>query len=249
MSFILNHLLQAGLTTTLAVGFFVWILRKHLSSYLGEKGRIRAQIEDIQKTTRLEQAARQEFLEGNAYLTEKGKQAATKEDIEQITRQIESVRTEHLSLLELLKLELSKRGTIHRLRMEKEFETLSLAWDAVAELRFATEGLFPSGIQPRLEDDERRVQATERAEAFYRAYDACQKAINKNRPFFPDDLDKLLFKVVQKAQEVHAHFSNGINVETGEIPPRVFENARREIDSLHTLVNDASLQIRGHISI
>ena len=113
------------------MAFFIWILRKHLSAYLGEKGTLRAQIEDIQRVTRLTEAARQEFIERTAFLAEKGKQAATRKDIEHITRQIESV-----------KLELSKKGTIHRLRMEKEFEVLSKAWDTLAELRFATEGLF-----------------------------------------------------------------------------------------------------------
>jgi hypothetical protein len=57
-------------------------------------------------------------------------------------------------MLELLKVELSKKGTIHRLRMEKEFEVLSKAWDTLAELRLATDGLFPSGLQPRLEGED-----------------------------------------------------------------------------------------------
>ena len=170
MKLVLDHFVQDGLILTLAVVFFVWILRKHLSAYLGEKGKLKAQIEDIQKVTRLTETTSQEFIERNAFLAEKGKQAATKEDIEHITRVMESVRTEHLSMLELLKVELSKKGTIHRLRMEKEFEVLSKAWDTLAELRFATEGLFPSGFQPRLEGEDQRHAIEERHQAFNEAY-------------------------------------------------------------------------------
>lgn len=229
MYFILDHLFQAGLTTTVIM-VLIWILRKYWSSYL-------------------EQSALQNFVERNAYLAEKGKQAATKEDIEQITRQIESVKTEHLSLLELLKLELSKKGTIHRLRMEKEFETLTLAWDALANLQFATEQLFPSGLQPRLEGDQRLNQVEERANAFYQAHNACRNAIHKNKPFFPDDLDKVVFKILHIAQQVHAHFSNGINAETGIIPPHAYDGARPLLTTFHELLEDASLRIKGHLVV
>ena len=117
------------------------------------------------------------------------------------------------------------------------------------ELRVATEQFFPSGLQPRLEGDQRRIQVEVRANAFYKSYDACRKAIYKNRPFFPGDLDQVLFKILQKAQQVHAHFSNGINTETGEIPFRVFENARPELGSFCELVDDASLRIKEHINV
>jgi len=55
---ILDHLLPPGL----AVGFLVWMLRRHLSAYLGEKGKLRAQIEDIQRVARLTEEAKQEFV-------------------------------------------------------------------------------------------------------------------------------------------------------------------------------------------
>ena len=63
MNLTLDHFVQDGSIVTIAVAFFIWILRKHLSAYLGEKGKIRAQIEDIQRVTRLTEAARQEFIE------------------------------------------------------------------------------------------------------------------------------------------------------------------------------------------
>jgi hypothetical protein len=89
-------------------------------------------------------------------------------DLPEAHFEVDVQRKTHLiaSLLELLKLELSKKGTIHRLRMEKEFETLTLAWDALAKLQFATEQLFPSGLQPRLEGDQRRIQVEETGKCF-----------------------------------------------------------------------------------
>jgi len=243
MKFVLDHFVQDALILTLAVVFFVWILRKHLSAYLGEKGKLKAQIEDIQKVTRLTETASQEFIERNAFLAEKGKQAATKEDIEHVTRVIESVRTEHMSTLELLKVELSKKGTIHRLRMEKEFEVLSKAWDTLAELRFATERLFPSGLQPLLEGEDQRHDIKERHQAFNEAYDNYLNATYKNKPFFTRELYKSLDDTMRQAKLVEVNFRYGINAESGRLSSQAYEQTRPVLTSFLELVENASQQI------
>jgi len=243
MKFVLDHFLQDGLILAVALVVFFWILRKYLTAYLGEKGNLKAQIEDIQKVTRLTEAARQEFIERNAFLAEKGKQAATKEDIEHVTRVMESVRTEHLSMLELLKMELSKKGTIHRLRMEKEFEVLSKAWDTLAELRFATEGLFPSGFQPRLEGDDQRHAVEQRYQAFNEAYDNYLNATYKNKPFFTRELYKSLDDTMRQAKLVEVKFRHGINAESGRLSSQAYEQARPVLTTFLELVENASQKI------
>jgi hypothetical protein len=242
---ILDHLLSPGL----AVGFLAWILRHHLSAYLGEKGKMKAQIEDIQRLVRLTEEARQEFVERTAFLAEKGKHAATKEDIEHITHQIESVRTEYLTMLELLKLELSKKGTIHRLRMEKEFETLSQAWYTLAELRIATDQLFPSGLQTRLEGAEQLAHITEIIQAFNSAYNDYLNAIYKNKPFFPRDLYTVLNSILGQAKQVEIRFRYGLDVETGRISPQAFEKGREVLTPFLELVESASVQIDERLNI
>ena len=242
---ILDHFLPVGF----AVGFLVWILRNYLRSYLGEKGKMKSQIEDLQKVTRLAESARQEFLERNSYLTQKGKQAATKEDVEQITHQIESVRTQHLSMLEVLKLELSKTRTIHRLRMEREFETLSQAWYTLAELRFATEQLFPPGLTPRLEGAERLAHVNEIIQAFNSAYNDYLNAIYKNKPFFPRDLYKALDTIMAQAKQVEIRFRYGIDPGTGQISPQAFEEGRKVLTPFLELVERASEQIDERLNI
>lgn len=189
----------------------------------------------------------QEFVERNAYLAEKGKQAATKEDIEQITRLIESVKAEHSTLLELWKLELSKKGTIHRLRIEKEFETLSRAWDVLATLRFATEHLFRPGWLPPL--SERRIQAEERAKAFNKARDDYLNAIYKNKIFFPPDLCELFFEILQKANEVEVRFRDGVDADTGHIPHQAHLDVGPVLGDFLVLVNDACLRISGQLNV
>lgn len=208
---ILDHFFPVGL----AVGFLVWILRHHLSAYLGEKGKMRAQIEDIQRVARLQ----------------------------------ESVRTEYLSILELLKLELSKKGTIHRLRMEKEFETLSQAWYTLAELRFATEQLFPSGLQPRLEDAEHRTRMTETVKAFNSAYNDYLNAIYKNKPFFPRELYKLLEGILAQAKQVEIRFRYGIDADTSRISPQAYEEGRKVLTPFLELIESASVQIDERLNI
>jgi hypothetical protein len=237
MQFSLGHFVQDGFMAALAVAFLVWIFRKHLDAYLGEKGKIRAQIEDIQRITRLTEEARLEFIERTSFLEQKGKQAATKQDIEEITRQIESI-----------KLELSKQGTTHRLRMEKEFEVLSKAWNTLAELRFATQGLFPSGFQPRHQGQDQINVLNKRHEAFNEAYDDYLNAIEKNRPFIPRELRKLLFELLGQAKQVEVNFRYGIDSATGHLKPRAYEDAKPILESFAALAENTSQQIDDRLN-
>lgn|SRR3712207_1687449 len=111
---------------TTAVAFLVgWILRPYLSSYVKKKGENRAILEDLDKMSRQLEAIKSDFIGVNAYSAEKGKSLATKEDIGEITRQVESVKSEVSLSLEIVKLELSKKATIHRIAAEKEFQALT----------------------------------------------------------------------------------------------------------------------------
>ena len=50
-----------------------------------------------------------------SYTKKKGENLATKEDIGEITRRVEEAKSSFATSLELIKWELSKKGTIHRL--------------------------------------------------------------------------------------------------------------------------------------
>ena len=125
---------------------------------------------------------------------------------------------------------------------------MSRAWDALAELRFATAQLFPHGLQPRVEGD-RRSQAEKRANAFYQAYDDYMNAIYKNKFFFPEDLCKLLFEILQQAKQVEIHFRHGIDADTGFIPPQVYVQVEDVLTGFLGLVEDASLRINKQLDI
>jgi|SRR5882724_1435115 len=237
MKFVLDHFVQDAPILGLAVAFFVWILRKHLSAYLGEKGKLKAQVEDIQKVTRLTEEARMEFIERTAFLEQKGTQAATKEDVEHITRQIESV-----------KLELSKKATTHRLRMEKEFAVLSEAWDTLKELRNATEGLFPLGLQPRLEGQEQQNELSRRHVAFNKAFVGYLDAIEKNKPFIPREIRDSLFEIEKKAKEVEVNFKYGIDDTTGKLKDHSYQASRPLLASLAALAENVSHQINDQLN-
>jgi len=133
--------------------------------------------------------------------------------------------------------------------MEKEFEVLSRAWYTLAELRFATEQLFPPGFQPRLEGDEQLSAIKERQMAFNSAYNDYLDAVYKNKPFLPRDLHTSLFQIMNHAKQVEINFRHGIDAETGKVRPQAFEQARKVLTSFLELVETAAVQIDERLNI
>jgi hypothetical protein len=131
------------------------------------------------------------LTEKNAYLIEKGKGAASKEDVEEITRKVESIRVDFLTPVEVLKANLSKRATLHRLQAEKEFEVYSNIWDKAIQLKFACAELRPriDTIDPdELPKDKwnrRYTQVRTTLAEFVRT-------IEQLRPFYSDELYRQL---------------------------------------------------------
>src|ERR1700724_1636329 len=114
----------------------------------------------------------------DSYFRKKAENLATKQDIEEITRTVEGVKREVSVQLELIKWELSKKATIHRLAAEKEFEALSEIGNALYDLQSATSTLRPSADvinpdEPPMERHTRRYHSWE--ESFEAFRDAFQK--------------------------------------------------------------------------
>jgi len=142
----------------------------------------------------------QKLIGDNSYLSEKGKNEAIKEDLDEINRKIESIRNEYTTHTELLKWQLSKKGNLHKLQAEKEFEVYSKIWDLVTELRFSLEKLRPSFdyIEP---NESKREKWLGRYREVVQKVQNLQSEIEKHRPFYPHDLYLQLRELINKVSE------------------------------------------------
>jgi archaellum component FlaC len=237
-----NSVLTAVITVILT-----WLAKPYFVGYLQKKGEQRAVLEDLEKLNRKMENLRSEFVERNSYLAEKGKSAATKEDIEEISRKIESIRTEYAQTLEILKWQLSKSATIHRLRIEKEIDVLSRIWEAAAELRFATQELRP--ILEYVDPSETDAQRWQRKlQSFGKSYTELVNAIEKHRPFYAATIYTKLDRLLGAAKKEMIDCRTALALGDGHISGREYERAQENMQNLLQFVNDICETVRGRLN-
>src|SRR5208283_2025350 len=161
-----------------------------------------------------------------SYTKEKGKNLATREDIKEITDKIESVKIEHAKELEGIKSQLSAKFHGETVRFEKEFKVLEELWMRLLDLHNA-----------------RRVLETEDRERFEKAHDELLRVINDHKPFFPQEVFKLL-EEYQKRQ--YQYFKTQPDLNPTKMPAEYWDkffNDReanlKEIDNLREKVCEA----------
>ena len=173
---------------TALVIFAVALAGAYLGSYMRKKGENLAAREDLDEINRKLESIKSDFIESNAYAAEKGRGLATREDIGDITRTVEEVKSNVAMSLELIRLELGKKATIHRLAAEKEFEALTEIGTHLYELQMATMGLRPLGIQ-RIDLNESEEQEREkyqrRHKEWAKRHDSYMDAVGKTKLFLP----------------------------------------------------------------
>lgn len=130
----------------------------------------------------------------NSYLEEKGKNNATKEDIEEITRKIEAIRNEYAITAELLRHQLSKKATLHKLQAEKEFEVYTKLWDILTKLRLSFEDFRPS-FDPQPEGTDWPALHEKRKQAVIDGRNQLMVEIEKQSPFISDEMYSELRKL------------------------------------------------------
>jgi hypothetical protein len=184
------------LTIVIPVITFVvgWLIRTYFDSYLKKKGENLAVKEDLDAINRQLESIRSEFIAPNAYAAEKAKGLATKEDVGEITRNVEEVRSEVTANLELIKWELSKKATIHRLAAEREFEALGEIGEALYKMQLATINLRP--IMDRI-DQNVSIEETynKRYKEWAKSHDDFMDVVEKNRVFLPQSLYAQFFNL------------------------------------------------------
>lgn len=238
---------QLILTTSIAflIGL---ILRPYIGSYSKKKGENRAILEDLGKINRELEGIKSEFIGANAYSAEKAKGLATKEDIGDITRQVESVKSELSLSLEVVKLELSKQATVHRLAAEKEFQALSLIGEALFDLQMTTQNLRPQ--MDRINPDEPEMERhNRRYEAWAKSHDAFLEVCERNRLFLPKHLYLQFIEIRRLAYTEGLGFEVALKMGKGTLSFESYKQGAENVSKLLEAINTAITAIRKRIGI
>jgi hypothetical protein len=225
-----------------------WLVRPYFGSYLNKKGENRAIHEDLDKINRQLETIKSEFVGANAYSAEKAKGLATKEDIGDITRKVEDVRSEVSGRLELLKWELSKRATIHRLAAEKEFAALGEIGKALYELQLTTTGLRPSFDQfdPNEPEQERHNR---RYKKWAESFDAFLDVIERYKLFMPHSLYMQFFNIRRLSHAEALDFEFSLKAGDGKLSFESYQRSKEKIDEMDTAIFEAIKRIRHRYGI
>jgi hypothetical protein len=164
-----------------------------VGAYINERARGAAQRRDIQDLTRLLEATKAEFVEGNARAAEKGKNSATKEDIAEITRTVETVKTDFVREVEALKAQLGRRNALHTLAAEQELKAMIDTWDAITPLRRALLFLTMYQQDPSITDEAPRYGMSKDLDKEWKnAGVGIINAVDQNDLFLPTEIRTLL---------------------------------------------------------
>jgi|CXWL01.1.fsa_nt_gi hypothetical protein len=200
-------------TTAAFTSVLTWIglyfLKPYATAYLAKKAENLATTEDMDSLNRKLEELKRDFAADVSYQTEKGRNAATKEDIDGLTSQVEAIRIGYLTSLEVVRSELSKQGTMHRLAAEREFGALAEIGDALCNLRHDTVNLRPflDIVDPNESKSDRQQR---RWEAWGKSYDSFLRAVEKHRLFLPPILYEELLAILKSSRKEAIDFETAV---------------------------------------
>jgi hypothetical protein len=125
----------------------------------------------------------------DSYIREKAKNLATKEDIEEITRKVEEIKGDVITGIELLKWDLGKKSTVHRLAAEYQFKALAEIGATLFELSQATRKLRPI-IDYYDPDESAQARNQKRYNEWVSGHNLFFQCVEKHRLFLPEALHK-----------------------------------------------------------
>jgi hypothetical protein len=187
-----------------------------------------------------------------SYAKKKSENLATKQDIGEITRTVEDVKSEVATSLELIKWELGKKATIHRLAAEREFEALTEIAKHLYEIQLATENLRPTWIQ-RTDLNETEEQEKEKYRRRRRewaiSHDAFADAVQKNRPFLPKFLYTRFSNIGRLSFCEASDFDAALVHGEDRVPPSTLEQAAKNVVEMSNAIDTAIASIRERYEI
>ena len=185
-----------------------------------------------------------------SYLKTKGEHLATKQDIEEITRKVEGVKSEISIRLELIKLELGKKATIHRLAAEKEFAALTEIGKALDDLQGATSLLRPS--MDRVDPNEPLMERhNRRYRDWVKSFDLFRDAFQKPRMFLPTSLYREFIKIHQLSRKEAIGFEMAVRHKgtDGHLDLDDYQQGQKNVDEMNGAIDNALAAIRKRLDV
>jgi hypothetical protein len=185
----------------------------------------------------------------DSYLRKKGENLATKEDVAEITRKVEEVKSEVSVKLELLKWQLGKKATIHKLAAEREFDALTEIGAALYAMKLATMNLRPvlDRVDPNEPEEQRNAR---RSQEWAKSHDSFMDVVEKHRLFLPKFLYVQFCAIRQVSRkeglgfEVAVRFGRG-----GPLSVEAFQDGQKNTDEMNTRLESALDAIRQRYEI
>jgi len=184
----------------------------------------------------------------DSYLKAKGTNLATKEDVEEITRKVEGVKSEVSLKLEVIKWELGKKATVHRLAAEKEFEALIQIGTTLYSLKMSTIGLRP--IMDRIDPNEPEIDRhNRRYTEWAKSHDAFMDTVEKHKLFLPSYLYRQFSDIRQLSRKEAIGFETALKFGEGKLNFGAYKDGEKNIDEMNTAIENALVAIRQRYDI
>ena len=184
-----------------------------------------------------------------SYLRKKGENLATKEDIADITRKVEEIKSEVSVKPELLKWQLGKKATIHKLAAEKEFEALKEIGATLYTIKLATMNLRPimDRVDPNESEDERHNR---RYQEWAKSHDSFMDVVEKHRLFLPKSLYRQFCDIRQVSRKEGIGFEIAVKHRRGApLGVEAYEQGQKNIEEMNTQIESALEAIRQRYEI
>jgi hypothetical protein len=131
-----------------------------------------------------------------AYLREKGKNVATREDIADITRKVENIKQEFTMGLERLKADLDRTTHVSKQQFDVEFAIYRDICEKLVTMRQRFFELNPY-VSELLSTQAAQERQQRRIEAFNSAYGEFIQAVDRNQPFYSDEVYTALSAIIE----------------------------------------------------
>jgi len=129
------------------------------------------------------------------YFSEKAKNLAQKEDIEHLTRKVELIKHEFTAEVERLKAGLDHANHVSKQQFDAEFGIYREIWDKLIAMRQTFFALRPF-VSNLLPDEANQERLHKRINAFNTAYGQFVDSVDRNQPFYSQDVYDALSAVI-----------------------------------------------------
>lgn len=132
---------------------------------------------------------------------------------------------------------------VHKVQFEKEFEVYKALWPVLIKLRNATHSLRPI-FEVYKSGETEEEKRNKKWEEFIKPFNECLEMFEQNKPFYPEDIFKIIEKVVQTSRKESSQFMHMPKSEED-----YYNNAEKHMDLIISRIDTICTLIRKRIGV